>query len=175
MHLFREKGYEATSLKDLERVTGLKPGSLYNSFESKEVLFCKALEHYNAIIVQPRINMYLKAHAGIAGFEALFLSTLEEPDGRTLGCLLTNTAIEFGPLDSGFTERVHTGFGLLEAAFIEHIEQAQKEKLVSNIVPPAQLALQLLLFYQGLLVLIRSGRNKSELSKQIKNYLSQFK
>ena len=35
MHAFRRKGYAAVSIKDLEEATGLKGGSIYNSYGDK--------------------------------------------------------------------------------------------------------------------------------------------
>lgn len=44
--LFWEKGFVGTSLKDLENVLGMKPGSIYAAFTSKEALYLTALERY---------------------------------------------------------------------------------------------------------------------------------
>ena len=41
--VFWHKGYEATSIQDLELATGLGRGSLYNAFKDKESLFLEAL------------------------------------------------------------------------------------------------------------------------------------
>lgn len=46
MTLFWEKGFHATSLKHLEAALGMKPGSIYAAFGSKEGLFLLALERY---------------------------------------------------------------------------------------------------------------------------------
>lgn len=47
MRLFWAKGFEAASISDLERVTGLNRSSLYNAFGDKEALFAAALERYS--------------------------------------------------------------------------------------------------------------------------------
>ncbi|MEM8645620.1 MAG: helix-turn-helix domain-containing protein, partial [Pseudomonadota bacterium] len=47
MRAFWQRGYEATSLSDLEAATGLNKSSLYNAFESKEALFVRCLERYS--------------------------------------------------------------------------------------------------------------------------------
>tara|TARA_R110002072_G_scaffold11431_35_gene51753 strand:+ start:6095 stop:6697 length:603 start_codon:yes stop_codon:yes gene_type:complete len=44
--VFWQKGYHATSLKDLEAALNMKPGSIYAAFSSKESLFLSALERY---------------------------------------------------------------------------------------------------------------------------------
>lgn len=47
--LFRERGYCATSLKDLCNLAGLKRGGFYYHFKSKESLAIAALEHFAMI------------------------------------------------------------------------------------------------------------------------------
>lgn len=44
--LFWQQGYHGTSMQDVTATTGLKPGSLYNSFGNKEQLFVASLERY---------------------------------------------------------------------------------------------------------------------------------
>ena len=46
MNLFWERGFHATSWKDLEGVLNMKPGSIYAAFTSKENLYLLALERY---------------------------------------------------------------------------------------------------------------------------------
>ncbi|MFY0619547.1 TetR/AcrR family transcriptional regulator [Shimia sp.] len=52
--LFWTKGYASTSLKDLERATGMHPGSLYAAFGSKAQLYCLSLERYTQAISAAR-------------------------------------------------------------------------------------------------------------------------
>lgn len=44
--LFWQQGYHGTSMQDVTTTTGLKPGSLYNSFGNKEQLFIASLDRY---------------------------------------------------------------------------------------------------------------------------------
>lgn len=46
MMLFWQKGFHATSLKDLEGALQMKPGSIYAAFHSKQALYLEALERY---------------------------------------------------------------------------------------------------------------------------------
>ncbi|MEO0991141.1 MAG: helix-turn-helix domain-containing protein, partial [Pseudomonadota bacterium] len=46
MELFWSKGFNATSIKDLEQVLDMRPGSIYAAFGSKEGLFNEALALY---------------------------------------------------------------------------------------------------------------------------------
>lgn len=46
MNLFWEKGFHATSLKDLEVALNMKSGSIYVAFKSKEQLYSTAMQRY---------------------------------------------------------------------------------------------------------------------------------
>lgn len=46
--LFWKYGYSATSMQMIFKQTGLKPGSVYNTFGNKEELFKEALEYYTS-------------------------------------------------------------------------------------------------------------------------------
>lgn len=174
MHAFRRKGYGSVSIKALEHETGLTSGSIYNSFGDKDGLFRAALSHYNVAVVRGRIENYLTDAAGIRGLRRLFLSLLKEPDGGRNGCLLTNTAIEFGADDSIAKEGVLHGFDLLRDAFARVISKARERGAIDKTLKVEATALKLLAFYQGLLVLIRSGADTSGLSRLITSEFNQL-
>lgn len=155
MHAFRRKGYSATSIRDLEGATGLKAGSLYNSFGDKAGTFEAAFAHYNRAVLGGRLLAHANPVAGLEGLRALFTSLLHEPDGEHFGCLITNTAIEFGGA-SGAPPGVKAGLDALLAVFSERLTQAVRAGLLPKDVDPAVTAQRLLALYQGLLVLVRA-------------------
>lgn len=162
MQAFRVHGYGALSIKQLEDCTGLKAGSIYNSFTDKAGLFEAALAHYTRKVVQGRIDTYLVPAQGLKGLRAMFMSLLREPDGGRHGCLLTNTAIEFGGDSRGREHApgrrlLQSGLDLLRHAFEGVLRQAQATGELALDTDPATLALKLLALYQGILVLVRSG------------------
>ncbi len=163
MHIFREQGYKATSLKDLEQVSGLNPSSLYNSFGSKKALFLECLSEYNREIVEKRIAFYMPEQAGIAGVKALFHSVLVQPEGKVKGCLLTNSATEFAGTEPKISAIIQAGLKLLEQGFLKALQQhffTSKEQTIGEEPKHLdetlnRLAMQILAFYQGILVLAR--------------------
>lgn len=162
MEAFRVHGYGAVSIKQLEDSTGLKAGSIYNSFKDKAGLFEAALSHYNLKVVQGRIDTYLMPSQGLKGLRALFMSLLREPDGGRHGCLLTNTAIEFGGDSRGREHapgrrQLQAGLDLLRHAFERVLQQALAASELALDADVATAALKLLALYQGVLVLVRSG------------------
>lgn len=57
--VFWARGYEASSIPELEEATGLSRSSIYNSFGSKRGLFAAAVDSYLEQIVRPRLRPLL--------------------------------------------------------------------------------------------------------------------
>jgi AcrR family transcriptional regulator len=166
MHAFRCKGYQGVSVRDLEDATGLKMGSIYNSFGDKAGLFDAAFAHYNQAVLQRRIDRHSPPAAGLHGLRELFLSLLREPGGHSYGCLITNSAVEFGGGDGphhGVSEGLHT----LSIAFADRLAIARRDGALRDGVDPAGASVKLLALYQGTLVLIRAGYDKAALGQAI--------
>ena len=53
MSAFWTKGYDATSMTDLVRATGLQKGSIYKAFDDKHDLFMKSLTRYSIVRTRP--------------------------------------------------------------------------------------------------------------------------
>ncbi|MEE9433309.1 MAG: TetR/AcrR family transcriptional regulator [Sphingorhabdus sp.] len=166
---FRRHGFDGTSIKALERATGLSSGSLYNSFGDKNAIFIKTLARYNRVIVAQRIDEHLTRKQPAAGLRSFFLSLLDEPDDDIIGCLLTNSAIEFGGGDSMASAGVTAGFELQEKAFM-----ATAVRLFPHSRSIKEKALKLLALYQGVLVLFRSGHPKQKLAAMITHELDRM-
>jgi TetR/AcrR family transcriptional regulator, transcriptional repressor for nem operon len=101
--LFWEKGYEATSISDLERHTGLNRSSLYQEFGSKRDLFTAALECYADQVVATLLGELREPGAGLETVVSLFahLADLFRSQARvtTRGCMLVNAAAELAAHD----------------------------------------------------------------------------
>jgi TetR/AcrR family transcriptional repressor of nem operon len=165
MHAFRRKGYNGVSIPELEVATGLSAGSIYNSFGDKNGIFLAAFEHYLKSVLERRITEYAKLASGLAGVRKLFLSLLREPDGETFGCLITNSAIEFGT--DGNAGAVLRGFEILEKVFVERLDAAKASQKLGNGLDPRVAAVKLLALYQGVLVLVRGGYDLKTIRRAI--------
>ncbi len=92
MKLFWERGYEGTSFDDLVAAMGISASSFYNSFGSKEALYCEATRSYLewagqwffAILNDPSIDTE-------TAFARLFEATAEEftRGDHPLGCMIS--------------------------------------------------------------------------------------
>lgn len=95
--VFWERGYEESSLPDLERATGLSRSSIYHAFGNKRGLFDAALASYLAEIIRPRLqplNASTVAPQAITDYFTGLRAALAQPNSLQShnGCLLLNSA-----------------------------------------------------------------------------------
>jgi TetR/AcrR family transcriptional regulator, transcriptional repressor for nem operon len=167
MHAFRRKGYYGVSIPELEVATGLSAGSIYNSFGDKNGIFLAAFEHYLKGVLERRVADHAKPASGLSGLRKLFLTLLREPNGETFGCLITNSAIEFGSEGNAAADVVVRGFEILERAFVERLEAAKQSGKLKTGADPKVAAVRLLALYQGTLVLVRGGYDLKMIKRAI--------
>jgi TetR/AcrR family transcriptional regulator, transcriptional repressor for nem operon len=137
-------GTAAKALRSRPRkLTGLKAGSIYNSFGDKAGLFSAAFAHYNRTVSQGRLDRFAPPERRLDGLRKLFLSLLQEPGGGTFGCLIINSAIELGGEGKSHPS-VDEGLRTLETAFLARLTTARKEGALHAGTAPAVTARKLL-------------------------------
>src|SRR4030081_480384 len=103
MKLFWERGYEGTSFDDLIAAMGISASSFYNSFGSKEALYCEATQSYLAMSGSWFFGILNDESTDTrTAFSRLFAATAEEftrgdhPPGCmiSLACTQTPPALE---------------------------------------------------------------------------------
>jgi TetR/AcrR family transcriptional repressor of nem operon len=101
---FWERGYEATSVRDLADEMNIASASLYNAFGDKRTLYECALNRYLDQSFRERI---CRLEPNLPPREAI-IAFLQEIVKRSLadkkrrGCMLVNSAIESAPHDDKF-------------------------------------------------------------------------
>jgi TetR/AcrR family transcriptional repressor of nem operon len=124
---FWQRGYELTSIADLEERTGLDRSSLYHAFGNKQGLFEAALRSYLKEAIESRLSGMLQPDAGIAAIVAFFSGMAQtfraHPEQASFGCLMVNTLGELGARDahSALAEAYRDNF---RAAFGTALSQA---------------------------------------------------
>src|SRR6516162_8946209 len=101
--LFWERGYEATSISDLEQRTGLNRSSLYQEFGSKHELFEAALECYADRVITQLFAELRNDDATLDTVAGLFTQLAKlfcsETALATHGCLMVNATAELAAHD----------------------------------------------------------------------------
>jgi len=173
MHLFWERGYEATSLDDLLTKTWLSRSSFYNTFGSKEELFLEAFDTYRAERKQ-ELQQVLEHGPARQAIEAFFRKII--PDARSpeasLGCLITNQAVEQAPHEPKIRKRVEEDFQFVEEALTRTIERGQREGSVGSQREARELARLFVVALPGFHVMVRSGVDRSRLEDALQVLLA---
>jgi AcrR family transcriptional regulator len=99
IEVFRERGYEASSMADIEAATGLNTSSIYNAFGSKKALFEQSLRRYETVRLAGIAEVLAAGTEGLADVHrALELQQAEsQSEWGHGGCLAINAMIEIGP------------------------------------------------------------------------------
>ncbi|GHA58427.1 TetR family transcriptional regulator [Amylibacter ulvae] len=107
MCLFWDKGYHATSLKDLEAALNMKPGSIYAAFKSKENLYLLALEKYSETfrtLFKAKIAEATSPLQGLADHLRSY-PLLSANDITRKACMLTKTMVDTRTTDAVIADR----------------------------------------------------------------------
>lgn len=171
---FWQKGYEATSTRDLVKSTGLTQPSLYNAFGDKRGLYLRALEHYIDHTVRERIKRLEQtltpAQCITTFFHEIIERSIADPDKR--GCMLVNSALEISSEDEGFRATVAVELEEIRAFFRRCLEAAQASGEIVSKVPADDVATHLLATLIGVRVLARASPQHAVLTSAVTPALS---
>jgi TetR/AcrR family transcriptional repressor of nem operon len=171
---FWQRGYEATSLRDLTASMGLTAPSLYNAFGDKEELFARALERYLDRTTRGRLRRLEKTLAPKKALHRFFAEIIDHSvkDKQRKGCLLVNSALEVAPHHAKCRAVIAEQFGEIEAFFKRRILAAQADKTVSFDVDAADVARLLLGVLLGVRVLARTKPDRDVLEGVVRPALA---
>jgi AcrR family transcriptional regulator len=164
IEVFRERGYEGSSMTDIERATGLNSSSIYNTFGSKETLFQRSLSRYESVRLGTITDVLAGGTDGLADLHrALDFQQAESmSEWARAGCLAINSMTELGPR-AGDAKELLTDFRLRLADAIRlPLDRAVALGEITADRVPNAVAL-LVSFTLGVGVLMRSGASDAEL------------
>jgi TetR/AcrR family transcriptional repressor of nem operon len=175
MQCFWERGYRATSVDDLVRASGVKPGSLYSAFPGgKRALFLGSLDRYSKLIVPQKLRELDRPGASVAEVRAYFdglITDLLSPEGRQ-GCLLVNTAIENAAEDDEVAAVVRGHLARLERCFNRALRNARRRGEIAASTNLTGMARLLVATSQGLMVVGKANPDKQMLQAIVSNAFS---
>ncbi len=163
LQLFWERGYEGTSLADLETHLGLGRQSLYNSFGDKHALFLKALERYRRSVSDPALAQLNSPEAGLATIRAFFDGGVKAFTSDTRrGCLVANTISERGD-DGDALVRCNHSREDMERAFRNALTRAKARREIPKTLDVEATAMLLVIQNYGLTLLAKAGATATQL------------
>ena len=155
--MFWTKGYEGTSMHDLEEATGLKKQSLYREFGDKRQMYLKALQLYNRINVPAVSDILLGSGSAADRYTRFFTAIIDEVvrTGNRKGCFLCNSSIDQAQLDQATLAVVETGIERTTKIFRKAL--ASDQQYQHDMHKLRRTTAQLVTHYFGLRVLIKAG------------------
>lgn len=170
LEVFWRQGYQATSVQDLVEATGVNRGSLYDTFGDKHGLFLEAVEYYRCQISARRLTQ-LEGPGPLRDKLATFFDDMiafSVGEGRLLGCLMTNAAIEMAPHDRDTACAVAANMAAMETAFRRLLTAAQKKGEVDAKKSPRDLARFLTATANGLRVMAKVTPERTALKSVVR-------
>ena len=139
-NVFWLKGYDATSMEDLVKETGLKPGSFYGAFGNKEQFFLQTLQSYQNELLEALDGVLSEnrpAKQVIETFYDFFIDfCIETPQG----CFLVNTLFETHHENTTQINLTRELFSHIEQRMVKILQRAQRESALANDQSPELLA-----------------------------------
>ena len=168
MKLFWERGYEGTSFDELIGAMGISASSFYNSFGSKEALYCEATRSYLewagqwffAILNDPSIHTK-------TAFARLFEATAEEftRGDHPPGCMISLAGTHCPPGMSNIRDMMAEHRAFSEGAMAARIRKGVANGDVPEDADCDSLAAYYSAVARGLAVQARDGASREKLAK----------
>jgi TetR/AcrR family transcriptional repressor of nem operon len=162
IEVFWRNGYEATSMMDLLEAMSLSKSSLYQTFGGKRELFERCLDRYADWLSAKMARELDEAESGRSFIQNTFeavANTAQQPEGAK-GCLIANSANEFGQREPALAVPVANGLQRLSKVFMDAVIRAQSEGVISKDADPRVLANYLLGTMSGLRTMIKAGSDQ---------------
>jgi len=169
MLVFWEKGYEGTSIQDLEDAMGLKRTSIYNAFGNKRRIFERVMACYKESVMAALFVELDKAPNIREGIRRLLNSALnihfdEDNPG---GCLVVLSVLEGGQLDAQAQAAMQQSIHDLKDALQLRLKRAKKAGELSADLDVAATATTVAATMSGMMVLGKANFSKAALKKTV--------
>lgn len=167
--VFREKGYHATSIRDLSEAMGLVSGSIYKAFRDKRAVFLAAFERYlsnRRSEIQKVLKLTDSGREKLRSAIAFYAESSSGAQGRR-GCLVVASAIELSAFDAEIARLVKDALATNEKLLAALILQGQADGSINTQIDPATTARLMLCLLQGMRVVGKAGRTRADMSALI--------
>ena len=163
MELFWRQGYEGTSLADLTRELGVTRPSLYAAFGSKEALFFRALDRYEARAGYRQAALAAPTAAAYARALLEGAADLHGDKRNPPGCLGVQGALACAPQSDSIRKELIRRRKLGESLILSRLKRAKAEGDLPPDADPADLARYLSIVIYGITIQAAGGASRKEL------------
>lgn len=149
-NVFWLKGYDATSMEDLVKETGLKPGSFYGAFGNKQQFFVKSLLAYQQELLRALDEVLLVDQPAKKVLENFYDFFVDFCITTPQGCFLVNTLFETHHENAQQMDLVRDLFAQVEHRMVQILQRAQQESTTLSHHHPELLAKIMITHIYGL-------------------------
>lgn len=170
---FQKKGFEGTSIQDLVQATGLNRFGMYKAFGNKEGLFLAVMDRYRSEVATRGLELLEAEPRGLKSIQSFFDQLIQNySNGKALGCLITNTAIDTPGVCKTASRKVQKEFKRLEDAFHASLSGARQSGDLPRQSDLRALACFLVGITQGLGVFCRARATQEQMKTFVRVALS---
>jgi AcrR family transcriptional regulator len=168
MKLFWERGYQGTSFDDLIAAMGISASSFYNSFGSKEALYCEATQSYLAMSSGWFFGILNDESSDTrTAFSRLFAATADEftRGDHPPGCMISLACTQTPPALENIREMMAEHRAFSEGAMADRIRKGIADGDVPDDTDVEMLAAYYGAVGRGLAVQARDGASRKKLAE----------
>jgi AcrR family transcriptional regulator len=168
MKLFWERGYQGTSFDDLIATMGISASSFYNSFGSKEALYCEATQSYLAMSSGWFFGILNDESSDTrTAFSRLFAATADEftRGDHPPGCMISLACTQTPPALENIREMMAEHRAFSEGAMADRIRKGIADGDVPDDTDVEMLAAYYGAVGRGLAVQARDGASRKKLAE----------
>lgn len=159
--LLWERGYEATSPRDIQKASGAGQGSFYHHFDSKLDLAAAALDEVSAEMRAQITELFDDALPGLERIERFLL---QQRDGLK-GCKLGRFAMEAVIGEAKVRAPIEAYFHHLQAALTQAVTDARAGKEQAGAPAPQDIAAAIIATVQGGHILSRVHKDSNAINR----------
>ena len=152
LKIFWQKGFHATSLKDIEEALDMRPGSIYAAFGSKDGLFQEALDYYARLGLTELERILSHHESPLLGLAAYVrqLGGIRDKELPSQACMLVKSLLELGAREQAALKKVEMLLAGMETRFIDCFSAAQQLGELDNALDATRLGRRLQAEVMGL-------------------------
>jgi len=173
MLVFWEKGYEGTSIQDLEEAMGLKRTSIYNAFGNKRQVFNRILDCYKESVMSALFEAMDSAPDIREGIRRLLYAALDIhfDEDRPGGCLVVLSVLESGQHDAKSSDTLAQTIHDLKTGLQQRLKKAKQAGELSPDLDVAGTATTIATTMTGLMVMGKAHFGRTALNKTVRQVL----
>lgn len=169
--LFNTKGYNACSLTDIMKATGLQKGGIYNHFKNKDEIAIESFD-YSFELIKNRFQEALSncntGHQKIMSIINVFASFYTKP--VTLGgCPIFNTAVDSSGIHPSLTEKARSAINHLKRYIELKIDEGINSGEFKPNVKSEELSTLIIISMEGALIMARVNNDYGPIQTTVKH------